>query len=95
MLIVSGLAQSIVDTAIFKKDISHAFTLFSTNDELDEQLGDIEMFLNNLGWDEIIIEEAEIKLDNTEIQHEVLLRGFDKAVLQGKSVVFQNDPVVL
>ena len=98
MLIISGSAQYILEenqpgTHSYNKDDQHTFTLFSVNENLDDNLSAIEKFLNDLGWDEILIEETHLIENSDELDHSVLKGGFDKAIKQDLAVVINNIPV--
>ena len=93
MLTISGSTQCISATAEYKKGATHLFTLFSTSENLDDQLKDIESFMINLGWDEIVIEES-VQIENADaLEHNILQQAFEKAIDEGLSLVINNVPV--
>lgn len=93
MLIISGSTQCVKATAEYEKGATHLFTLFTKSENLDEQLKDIESFMINLGWDEIVIEES-LQIDNADdLEHNILQQAFDKAIDEGLSLVINNVPV--
>ena len=93
MLIISGLAQSTKEHNMYSKGDRHLFTMFAKNETLDDNLDTIEEFFNDLGWDDIIIEEAEVIKNSQKLNHSVLKGGFEKAIAKGLSVVINNVPL--
>ena len=93
MLTICGSTQCISATAEYKKGATHLFTLFSKSENLDDQLKDIESFMINLGWDEIVIEER-VQIENADaLEHNILQQAFEKAIDEGLSLVINNVPV--
>ncbi len=90
MLIISGSAEYIGETNQFVKGNLHAFTMFCSNENLQEQLKDIEAFFNQLDWDEIIIQEEGIIEDTASLENDTLKQAFEKASQDKLSVVIQN-----
>ncbi len=95
MLIISGTAQFTLENGNYSKDDVHIFNLFSLDEDLENNLNSIETYLNNLGWDNIFVEETQIINDKSELDHKVLLGGYDKAMDKGYAVVINNLPVIL
>lgn len=93
MLIISGSAEFIGETNQFTKGDSHAFTMFCSNENLDDQLPDIERFFNHLNWDQILIEEAGIVDNDEALNNSTLKQAFNKANKEHLSVVMQNSPL--
>jgi len=93
MLIISGSAEYMAENNKFTKGDRHIITLFLNNGELEENLVTIEDFLNNLGWDEILIEQTEWVADNSTIEHSILQQAYAKAENQGLSLVAFNEPL--
>ncbi len=90
MLILNGSAECVSESNEQKLGNRYAFTMFSSNDNLDDQLADIEQYLVSRGWDNIEITENGL-IDNIEgIQHSVLIDAFKKAQSEGFSVVINN-----
>ena len=93
MLIISGTAEFITENEKFTKGDRHIITLFSTDENLEGNLDNIENLPNNLGWDEILIEETELLSDDSVIEHSILQQAYDKAEVQGLSLVAYNEPL--
>jgi hypothetical protein len=94
MLIISGSAQHTSDNStIYKKGDLHTFTLFSKDEDLEGNLSAIESYLNNLGWDDIAIEETQLIQDSAEFDHAVLKEGFEKAKTEIFAVVINNEAI--
>ncbi len=94
MLIISGTAQSTVDSDQYHKDDKHLITLFSQDENFEDQLDNIETYLNDLGWDNIVIEQTEV-IDNSDVfDHQVLKDAYEKANQQKFAVVVNNVPLV-
>lgn len=93
MLIISGSAEFIGETGKFVKGDLHAFTMFCSNENLDDQLKEIETFFNNLNWDEIIIEQTGLITDSVLLENDTLKMAYDKACEDQYSVVMQNTPI--
>ena len=93
MLIISGSAEFISENERFTKGNRHVITLFSLDENLEQNLQTIETYLNNLGWDEILLEQTESLKDDSNIQHHILQQAYDKAKIQGMSLVAYNDPL--
>lgn len=93
MLIISGSAEYMAENEKFTKGDRHIITLFLQNGELEENLANIESFLMNLGWDEILIEQTEWVADNSTIEHSILQQAYAKAETQGLSLVAFNEPM--
>ena len=93
MLIVSGTAEFNSDKGQFNKGEKHLITIFSNNENLEDNLSSIEVHLNQLGLDNIFIEESELVDDKEILAHSVLKDGFDKAINQGLAVVVNNVPL--
>lgn len=94
MLIISGTAECTTKNDKYNQGDRHIITVFSPNEILDENLSLIETYLNDLGWDDILIEETQLILNSNELEHSVLKEGFEKALEQGLSVVINNEPLV-
>ena len=90
MLIMSGTAQFINQTCNYIQGDVHNITLFASEGALEDNLPLIESYLNDLGWDDIFIEETEIIENKTQLKHEVLIGGYDKAIAKKVSVVVNN-----
>jgi len=99
MLIIGGTAEFIGETDKFTKGNLHAFTMFCSNEDLDSQLKEIEIFFNERLWDEIRIEEAELvdeeslSGDSELLNNDILKLAYSKANVEGLSVVMQNTPM--
>jgi len=93
MLIIAGSAEFVGETDKFTKGNSHAFTMFCSNEDMDSQLKEIEAFFNQRNWDEISIDEAELINNSEVLNNDILKQAFDKANLEGLSVVIQNSPM--
>ncbi|WP_426357932.1 hypothetical protein ACPUVO_15995 [Pseudocolwellia sp. HL-MZ19] len=93
MLIISGSAEFIGKTNMFVKGDLHAFTMFCSNENLQEQLKEIEVFFNQLDWDEIVIEKEGIIENTASLENDTLKQAFDKASQDKLSVVIQNTPL--
>lgn len=94
MLIISGSAQYILDNnSLYNKGDLHTITLFSNNEDFDNSLPEIETYLNNIGWDDIVIEETQLIQESAELDHNVLKEGFEKATVEGYALVINNQPV--
>jgi len=93
MLVISGTAQYQLDEGQYSKGNWHTFTLFSVNENFDAILDDVEAHLNELGWDDIFIGQAELIADDTQLDHSILKQGFEKALSQGMSVVMNNEAI--
>ncbi|WP_085298122.1 hypothetical protein [Cognaticolwellia mytili] len=90
MLILNGSAECIAESNEQTLGNRYAFNMFSSNDNLDEQLAEIEQYLVSRGWDNIEITENGL-IDNIEgIQHATLISAFKKAQSEGFSVVINN-----
>jgi hypothetical protein len=90
MLIMSGRAQFINKTSKYVQGDVHSITLFSNKGSFDDNLLLVEGYLNDLGWDDIFIDETEIIKNKIELKHEVLIGGYEKAIAQDISVVVNN-----
>ena len=94
MLAISGAAESMQENP--EKNISkgsfYAFSLFSDNDQLDEQLDNIENYMTSLGWDNIIIMEQEV-IDAKNIKHQIIQKAIAQAKVEGIAGVFDNTPI--
>lgn len=93
MLIISGSAEFIGDTNKFIKGNSHAFTMFCSNENLDEELKSIERYFNDLHWDKIIIEDSGIIEGDSKLANDTLKQAFNNAISDKLSVVIQNNPL--
>lgn len=93
MLTISGSAQFTVENGKFSCGDKHLFTLFSVEENFEDNLGNIENFLNNLGWDDIFIEQTELVNDSNAIEHSILKQAYEKAEIEGLSVVINNSPL--
>ncbi|XPF95710.1 hypothetical protein ACM9HF_06755 [Colwellia sp. RE-S-Sl-9] len=93
MLIISGTAEFMGETNKFVKGDLHAFTMFCTNEVLDDQLIDIENFFNERDWDQITIEEAGLINDDSMLDNDTLKQAYQKASEESLSVVIQNTPI--
>ncbi|WDE10590.1 hypothetical protein [Thalassomonas haliotis] len=93
MLIISGSAEYMAENEKFTKGDRHMLTLFLQKGELEDNLDNIESFLINLGWDEILIEQTEWVADNSTIEHSILQQAYAKAEIQGLSLVAFNEPL--
>ena len=90
MLIMSGTAQFVDKTSNYIQGDVHSITLFANKGSIEDNLPSVERYLNDLGWDDIIINETEIIKNNAELQHDVLIQAYDKAIVQDISVVVNN-----
>lgn len=93
MLLLSGVAESMLDKEDIIKGQVYGFNLFCNNEELDEQLDNIEQFFNDKGWDNIVIEQQAIIETNTDISNEVLLDAYKLAKVEGISGVVNKSPI--
>jgi len=93
MLIIGGSAEFIGETDKFTKGNSHAFTMFCSNEDLDNQLQEIEAFFNQRDWDKINIDEAELIENSEALNNDIFIQAFNKANDEGLSVVIQNTPM--
>jgi len=93
MLIISGSAEFIGDTNKFTQGDSHAFTMFCSNENLNDELQNIEEYFNGLNWDKIIIEESGIIEDDSKLENNTLKQAFNNAVRDKLSVVIRNEPI--
>ena len=93
MLIISGTAEFTGDTDKFVNGNLHPFTMFCTNEDLDDQLKDIEIFLNKRDWDHILIEEAGLIDDEATLENDILKQAYNKAHVEKLSVIIQNTPI--
>lgn len=95
MLVISGFAESVQDNSEqqLNKGNVYGFNLFSQNEELYDQLVNIEQFMQERGFDNIMIEEQEL-LENTDsIEHQVMLKAIEQAKESGLSGVLIKEPV--
>lgn len=93
MLVVSGVAESMrTENAIVAGNL-YGFSLFCQNEVLEEQLEQIESFMNAKGLDNIIINEQELIDDHHDIEHAVLLDAYQAATIEGMSGVINCTPL--
>ena len=90
MLIISGTAQFTEKSNNYVQGNIHNFTLFVNKGSFEDNLPLIEKHLNDLGWDDIFLDETEVIESKTDLKHKVLIEGYDKAVDQDISVVVNN-----
>lgn len=93
MLVLSGFAESMRDQNDIVKGNKYEFNLFCQNENLDEQLTSIEEYMNNKGWDNIVINQQELLEDVSGINHEVLLDAYQLAIAEGISGVVNKNPI--
>lgn len=94
MLVVSGFAESMCDQSNdIVKGNKYEFNLFCQNENLDEQLNAIEKYMNNKGWDNIVINQQELIDDISDINHEVLLDAYQLAIDEGISGVVNKTAI--
>ena len=93
MLVLSGFAESMRDQNDIIKGNKYEFNLFCQNENLDEQLTSIEEYMNNKGWDNIVINQQELLEDVSDINHEVLLDAYQLAITEGISGVVNKNPI--
>ncbi len=93
MLIVSGSAEFKLESGQYNQGDRHLISIFSVNEDFEGMLPEIESFLNNLGWDDIVIDENETITDRDQVDHDVLVGAFDKAVSEKISLVVNNAPI--
>jgi len=90
MLILNGSAEYMLTSGEHIKGDRHGFNMFVKNDHLDEQLGNIEVYLIARGWDNIEITDNGL-IENIEgINHTVLIEAFKKAQKESLAVVVNN-----
>lgn len=87
MLIISGSAQFNLDHGQYHKGDRHLLTLFSATECLEDNLANIEMYLNQRGWQYIMIEETQFSDGLAPIEHSLLKTGFEKAAREGLSLM--------
>lgn len=92
MLTISGTAEYILADERYGKGDRHAFTLFSVDENFEDNLEKIEKYLNGLGWDEIVIEEVHAITSIDDVEHAVLKQGYELAEQQDMSFVINNTP---
>lgn len=93
MLIINGTAQFMLENGDRTKGDIHSFNMFSTNENFEEQLMDIEGFFLSRGWDNIEIDAQGIIENDSEIKHSVLMQAYKKAKQEGICGVVDNAPV--
>ena len=93
MLILSGIAESMRNNNNVIQGQVYTFNLFCKNEQLDEQLADIENFMIDKGWDNIIINAQEVILDQNGLEHTVLLDAYNIAKQEGISGVVNTNPI--
>lgn len=93
MLIISGTAECITPSEQYNVGNIHSLMMFTTDEVLENNLASIEKNLNNLGWDEINIEDAEVVSDVSDLNHQVLIEGYKKAKQEGLAFVVSVDSV--
>ncbi|MEW6981663.1 hypothetical protein AAD001_03305 [Colwelliaceae bacterium 6471] len=93
MLVISGTAQYCGEDGQYAKGDLHSFTMFSNDENFEGILDTIESYLNDLGWDDILVTETELIASDSGLEHQILKQAFDKAANEGMAVVVNNSPI--
>ena len=93
MLIINGTAELMNDTAEFTKGTRHEFNMFSKEMPFEQQLTQIEEYLVENGWDNIVVLNNGVINDGEDITHNVLQQAYKKAQKEGFAVTVNNQPL--
>ena len=95
MLVLGGSAESnhAENSSSFVKGKRYSFSLFTQNENLDEQLASIEEYMMKKGWDNITIEEQSLLEDADEVKHDVIIEAISVAKKEGMAGIVHHVPL--
>jgi hypothetical protein len=94
MIVISGYAQcTLENNHKYEKGNKHKIGLFTQDKNYNKNMPEIEKFINKLGWNSIVFLHVEKINEITDIQHQTLIQGIDKATKNGQSLIVDNTPI--